>query len=445
MQAAVLAISPPVAEVVYDMDAFQLDLPLRDFAIALFLGALVGIEREKKQAAAPDRGIGGLRTFMLFAEAGAVAAWLSVQLATPWIFLGVGALVAALLVAGYLSWSRLHPDDVGLTTEVAGIVVYLLGGLPIYGYPALAVALGITTSAILAFKEPLHGLVERIGREDLYAGLTLLIATFIVLPVLPDRALDPWGALNPYQMWWLVILISGLSLVGYIATRWLGAGRGIPLTGLFGGLVSSTAVTLSFARRSRENGCSPALADALASGILIAWAVMFVRITIEVAALHAALLPALAAPMAAPAGIAALAAAVAYRRSGRLADTAPRDVSLRNPFSLTAAIRFALLFAAVLLIVKLVETHAPGSGLYGVAALAGLTDVDAITLSMASSARAGATEARIAVNAIVVAAITNSLVKFGLVLGLAAPALSRRLAIATALLLAGAALALFFR
>lgn len=440
-----MAIEPRVTEAVRSMDALQPDLPLLDFAIALSLGALVGLEREKKQAAEPNRGIGGLRTFMLFSEAGAVAAWISLQLATPWIFVGTGSLVAALLVAGYLTWSRLHPNDVGLTTEVAGIVVYLLGGLTIYGHPALAVALGIATSAILAFKEPLHGLVERIGRDDLYAGLTLLIATFIVLPVLPDRTLDPWGALNPYQMWWLVILISGLSLVGYIATRWLGAGRGIPLTGLFGGLVSSTAVTLSFARRSRENGCSSALADALTSGILIAWAVMFVRVGIEVAAVHAALLPALAAPMAVPAGIAALAAAVAYRRSGTQADTAPRDVPLRNPFSLTAAIRFALLFAAVLLVVKLVETYAPGRGIYGVAALAGLTDVDAITLSMASAARNGATEARVAVNAIVIAAITNSVVKFALVLGLAAPVLSRRVAIATALLLAGAVVALLAR
>jgi len=427
------------------MDALQLDLPLRDFAIALFLGALVGIEREKKQAADPDRGIGGLRTFMLFAEAGAVAAWLSAQLAAPLIFLGTGAFVTALLVAGYLTWSRLHPNDVGLTTEVAAIVVYLLGGLTIFGHPALAVALGIATAAMLAFKQPLHGLVGRIARDDLYAGLTLLIATFIVLPVLPDRTLDPWGALNPYQMWWLVILISGLSLVGYVATRWLGAGRGIPLTGLFGGLASSTAVTLSFARRSREPGAGPALADALAAGILLAWVVMFARVGIEVAAVHAALLPLLALPLAVPAGLAAIAAAVAYRRAGTRAERASSEVPLRNPFSLAAAIRFALLFAAVLLVVKLAETYAPGRGLYGVATLTGLTDVDAITLSMATSARDGATEPRVAANAIVIAALTNSLVKLGLVLGLGAPLLKRRVAAATAVLLAGAVAALLAR
>ena len=233
------------------MDALADARPLADFTIALFIGALVGIEREKKQAE-EQRGIGGLRTFLLFAEAGAVAAWLSLRLATPWIFVGVGMLVVATVIAGYWAWVRKHPDDIGLTTEMAAIVVYLLGGLTLAGDPGLAVALAIATSAILAFKQPLHGAVDRIGWDDIYAALKLLIATFIVLPVLPDRPLDPWGALNPYRMWWLVVLISGLSLVGYVATRWLGTGRGIPITGLFGGLVSSTAVTLTFARRSAE-------------------------------------------------------------------------------------------------------------------------------------------------------------------------------------------------
>jgi uncharacterized membrane protein (DUF4010 family) len=429
------------------MEALRGSVPLVDFAIALFIGALVGIEREKKQEDEEDRGIGGLRTFILFAEAGAVAAWLSVRLATPAIFVGAGALITALVVAGYVSWARAHPRDLGLTTEAAAIVVYLLGGLTIHGDGGLAVALAIATSAILAFKEPLHGAVERIGRDDLYAGLKLLIATFIVLPVLPDRPLDPWGALNPYKMWWLVVLISGLSLVGYVATRWVGAGRGIPLTGLFGGLVSSTAVTLSFARRSREErtGSETTLDGLLAAGILIAWMVMFVRVVIEVAVVNASLLSRLAASMAAAAGLAAVAALVCYGRSAGSRDRRAGDVPLRNPFSLTAAIRFALLFAVVLLGVKLMETYAPGRGLYAVAALAGLTDVDAITLSMATSARTGAIDAGTAVNAIVIAALSNTLTKLGLVLALGAPALHRRLLPATTAIVAGtgAVLALY--
>ena len=371
------------------MESFDLSVPVFDFAIALFLGALVGLEREKKQAAAPERGIGGLRTFMLFAEAGAVAAWISLQTNSPWVFVGAGALVAALVVTGYTAWTREHHGDVGLTTETAAIVVYLLGGLTIYGNAGLAVALAIGTTAILAFKQPLHGWVDRVGRDDLYAGLTLLIATFIVLPVLPDRTLDPWGALNPYAMWWLVILISGLSLVGYVATRVLGAERGMPLTGLFGGLVSSTAVTLSLARRSAEPKSQKAIAGALSAGILMAWTVMFARVAIEVAAVHLPLLSSLAVPLAAPAAVAAVARFSRIEAPARRAPTPTSEVALRNPFSLMAAIRFALLFAVVLLAVKIVETHAPGRGLYGVAALAGLTDVDAITLSVASAARDG--------------------------------------------------------
>jgi len=419
-----------------------LQIPLRDFAIALFIGALVGIEREKRQEERVERGTGGLRTFIIIAEAGAVAAWLSSQLGSPAVFVGAGVMVTAALLAGYLAEARIHPRDIGLTTEAAAIVVYLLGGMTLFGHPGLAVALAIATSAVLAYRQPLHGAVERIGRDDLYAGLKLLIATFIVLPVLPDRALDPWSALNPYRMWWLVILISALSLVGYVATRWLGAGRGIALTGLFGGLVSSTAVTLSFARRSRDEAGLARRIDALAAGILISWVVMFARMGVLVALVNPRLLRPLAGALAAPTAIAAIGAALELRRGAGGAERSGEDVPLRNPFSLTAAIRFASLLAVVFLGVKLFETYLPGRGLYGIAALAGLTDVDAITLSMASFARDGGSAA-VAATAIVIAALSNSLVKCGVVVALGAAGLGRRVAIATAALGAGAAAALF--
>jgi uncharacterized membrane protein (DUF4010 family) len=417
----------------------EIDLAaLRDFAIALAIGALVGVEREKKQATDPSRGIGGLRTFMLIAEAGAVTAWLAIRLEAPWLFAALALCVTALVIAGYLAFSRAS-GDVGLTTEVAALVVYLLGGLVSLGRADVAVALAIATTAILAWKAPLHGWVARVGRDDLFAGLTLLIATFIVLPILPDRAVDPWGALNPYEMWLLVILISGISLLGYAATRWLGSGRGVPITGLFGGLVSSTAVTLSFARRSREEERDVHLADSLAAGILIAWAVMVVRVGIEVAVVHRPLLRALALPLCALTAVAAAAAGLAYWRAGTRAGSASEEVPLRNPFSLLAAIRFAAFFAAVLLVVKLVEHYAPGRGVYGVAALAGLTDVDAITLSMASGVRKGSVAAATAAHAIVIAMIANTLVKAGMVIALGARALGRRIGLAAAALVAVAA------
>ena len=139
----------------------------------------------------------------------------------------------------------------GLTSELAAIVVFLLGGMVMVGDRALAVALAVVTSAVLAYKQPLHGLVRRIDRDDLFAGIKLLIASFIVLPLLPDRAIDPWDAINPYRLWLLVIMISALSLVGYVAMRWLGTAHGTAVTGIAGGLVSSTAATLSFARAAR--------------------------------------------------------------------------------------------------------------------------------------------------------------------------------------------------
>ena len=416
-------------------------LPLfRDFAIALAIGALVGIEREKKKAEEETHGTAGLRTFILLAEAGAIAAWLSVRLQAPSIFAVAGALATAVVLVGYSIHARAQVS-VGLTTEIAALVVYLLGGLVVFGFPALAVALAITSSALLAFKEPLHGLVDRIGRDDLYAGLQLLIASFIVLPVLPRQPVDPWQALVPYRMWWLVILISTLSLVGYVATRALGEGRGIPLTGFFGGLVSSTAVSLDFSRKSREDPRSTALADALAAGLLLSWTVMFVRVLALVAAVHLPLLWTLLAPVLGLALLSAAFAFVCYRRSKGTPTKPVADVPLRNPFSLLPAIRFAALFAAVLLVVKLAQTYLPGQGLYAVAALAGLTDVDAITLSMAGLARNGG-DALVAARSIVIAMLANTLVKLGLVMMLGSAALLRRTGLATALLLAGGVAAL---
>jgi uncharacterized membrane protein (DUF4010 family) len=400
------------------------ELPWLEFALALAIGALIGVEREQRKRA---EAIGsGLRTFILVSEAGAISAWLSGSPQTPWIFLGAGALVAAIVVAGYWAESRARPESLGKTTEVAVLVVYLLGGTVVFGHPGLAVALAIATSAVLAFKEPLHGIVDRIGRKELHAALKLLIATFIVLPVLPDRPIDPFGAINPYSLWWLVILISSLSFAGYIASRWLGPRRGLGVTGLFGGLASSTAVTLDFARTSREKARAP-LADALAGGLLLAWAVMFARIAVLVAVVHRSLLTSLWIPLALM-GLVTVAAALRFILLGTRdthGATHESEVRLVNPFSLTASIRFALLFAAVLFVVAIARQHLAGAGLYGVAALAGLTDVDAITLSMAGLAHGGG-DARVAAGSIVVAALANTVVKCALVGTLGSRELRRR-------------------
>ena len=412
----------------------MLDLPFVQFAIALFIGALIGLEREKKKAADGKLGFGGIRTFLLFAEAGAISAYLAVHLGSPSIFVGSGFLVTLLIIVGYREDVRQRPTDYGLTTEMAGLVVFLLGGMVLYGHAAIAVGLAIATLAALAWKQPLHAFVRGLDEDDVFAGLKLLIASFIVLPVLPNAPLDPWGALNPYKIWLLVVLISALSLVGYAASRWLGEHRGIAITGLVGAMVSSTAVTLAFTRRSREPNAGRVVAS-LASGIVLAWAVMFVRVGIIVAALNRALAWRLAVPLAVLA-LASLAMAWLFSRRAPPAVSAPDEVSvpLENPFSLTSAIKFALLFTGVLLMVKLGERYMPASALYVVATVAGLTDVDAISLSMVDYARSTGGIATAAI-AILLAAMSNTVFKCGIVWMLGSRALLRYVAVATLVLI----------
>lgn len=412
---------------------------LRNLATALLIGALVGIERERHKAAAGAHGIAGLRTFILLAQVGAVAAWLTRELASPWVFVAALAAGSAVLVAGYLQSARVHPDTVGLTTETAGLGVLLLGGMAMLGYPGVAAGLGIATSALLAYKQPLHRVVGRIGAEDFFAALRLLIASFIVLPLLPDRPVDPWGALNPASLWLLAVLISALSFAGYVATRLLGPGRGTVVTGLAGGLVTSTAVTLTFARRSRETSV-PGEGSALACGILAAWGMMFLRVVVEVLIVNPALLPGVIVPF----GAMGLAAGLLAWHFYRGATLAGAEVPLRTPFSLTEAAKFALLFAAVLLLLALANRHFPAHGVLVVAAFAGLTDVDAITLSMAGQAGNAVPQAT-AVAGIVIAVLANTLVKCALAAALGGAALRRRVLGATAAILAAGGAALLLR
>lgn len=409
--------------------------PFGELLTALFIGALVGVDRERRLDLPGAQAFGGLRTFILIAQLGAVCGWLSAGYGMTWLLPAGLVGLTALLLGSYAIAARAPGPPPGVTSEVAGLVVYLLGALTTLGQAELAVVLAVATSALLAFRAPLHRLVRALSEDDVAAGLKLLFATTIVLPLLPDHAIDPWGALNPSRLWLLVIFISGLSLVGYVAMRKLGARRGLALTGLTGGLASSTAVTLSFARRSAE---LPALGDALAIGVLASWVVMFVRVAVEVSLVNPALLVRLLPPLAGMALAAGLTLLLVWRHRGT-EGALPEELTVRNPFSLSAAVGFGAVYAAVLLAVQLTRTLLGTEWLYGVALLAGTTDVDAITLSLAQHAGAGLPEA-VAVRAILLACLSNTAVKCGLVLGLGRGPLRRHVLVATTL--AGAALAL---
>lgn len=425
------------------MSEFDFDM-VQNFLIALLLGALVGIEREKHRRDEHPNSFGGLRTYILFAQAGAVSAWLSIHLQSPWLFVITVLVVALAVLTAYILENRHNPTALGLTSEISAVTVCLLGGAIMFGYAELAVMLGILTSAILTFKQPLHGLVSKIDTDDLYAGLKLLIASFIILPLLPNETIDPWQALNPYKLWLLVILISSMSLLGYVSVRWLGAAHGAVVTGISGGLASSTAVTLSFARSSKIES-DPLAADNQACGVLLAWLVMFIRVLVTISIVYQPLLAKLWLPFSAMAGATAIMSALYYWHGSRRYQAPQQSaVKVTNPFSLVAAIKFGALFAVILLLVKLTEQYAAAEGLYLLAAVAGMTDVDAITLSMAEYAEQSAAALTVAASAVTVAALSNTLVKCGLVYALGGRVLAHKLAIATLVILAlGIAVLLF--
>jgi uncharacterized membrane protein (DUF4010 family) len=259
-----------------------LELALR-FAAALGLGVLLGLERERIH---PDTGFAGVRTFGLISLAGALAAYVDGILERPALALALFLAVAALVVVSAAIAAR-H-GDVGITTEVSTLVAFVLGFVCVSGSVKLAAGLAVASAGVLALKEWLHGLARRIEPADVAATLKFAIVTLIILPLVPDQTFGPppFDVVNPYKIWWMVVLISGLNFASYILVKVVGAEHGIELTGLLGGLVSSTAVSLGFAQRSRSQ---PEQAPALALGILLSWTVMFFRVVLLVAVISRSL------------------------------------------------------------------------------------------------------------------------------------------------------------
>ncbi|ANQ84869.1 MgtC/SapB family protein [Azoarcus olearius] len=337
------------------------------FLIAIGIGLLIGLERERVPSARA-----GLRTFGLVGMLGALAALLgqSLHSIAP---LAVGmAAVATMIIAAYLR----HPDptDPGTTSVAALLVCFCLGAAVWYGYARLAVMLAVGTTVLLYFKAELRGMVARLSARDLISILQFSVLSLVILPILPDEEFGPYQALNPYQIWLMVVLISGVSLAGYAALQIAGARYGAAFVGLFGGLASSTATTLVYARNARE---SDAVAPMAALVILMANLVMVVRVTAIAAVVSPAVVPGLAA-VAAPALVPGVLALLWNWR--QLGGTAVLP-STGNPTELRTALGFGVLYAVVLLCAAWLSDLVGTGGLYLLAIVSGLTDVDAITLS----------------------------------------------------------------
>jgi uncharacterized membrane protein (DUF4010 family) len=396
------------------------ELVLR-FGIALLIGVLIGLEREYARLKEEVKSFAGTRTFPLISLLGCSAALLA-ELTGAVTFGILAALLALLIAIAYAVDAR--EGRVGVTTEVAAMVVFVCGALCYWDYLDLAAALAVVTFGFLTLKPQFHGLAQRISSEDLYATLKFAIISLIVLPVLPNQTYGPppFDAFNPYKTWLMVVFISGISFLGYVLIKIIGSRRGIGLTGLLGGLASSTAVTLSFSERSQDH---QELARPFALAITLAWTVMFGRVVVEVAVLNQALLNILWLPMGA-AMVAGLAFCFLYYFGQRTEQGS--DMELANPFELGTAIKFGLLYAVILVVAKAAQFYFQETGLYAAAALAGLADVDAITLTMAELAGAqGGIATSTAARAVVLAAISNTVVKGGIALSVGSKTLRRAL------------------
>ncbi|MEA3342113.1 MAG: MgtC/SapB family protein [Chloroflexota bacterium] len=399
----------------------QTDLFYR-FGAALAIGFLIGLQREYAHGG-PDREIfAGERTLALMGLVGCTAAMAADVLGSPWAFVVILALMGGLIVVSYFATA--WRGDLGLTTETAALLTVIAGALCYWDYLALAVALAVATTVLLSLKMETDRFARRITKEDIYATLKFAVITAIVLPVLPNQSFGapPLDVLNPYKIWLMVVFISGISFLGYVLVKVVGSHQGIGLTGLLGGLVSSTAVTLSFSQRSQDE---PELAKPFALAIMVSWTMMFSRVLVEVAALNAALLSTLWLPVAASAAV-GLAYGVYLYLSQRTAGEG--DVVFSNPFELGPAIKFGLIYGLILLISKAAQMYLGDAGLYLSSIVAGATDVDAITLSVAELSRAGGGLSLSAGSrAIVLAAMSNTAVKGGIVLSSGSPALRRAL------------------
>ena len=338
--------------------------------IALGLGLLVGLQRQRT-----DARLAGFRTFPLVTLLGAMCALLAESFG-GWTVAGGLAALALIIVGGNLPLRRGGGGNPGVTTEVTMLLMFVIGAYTMAGSLAVAIVTCGAVAVLLHLKPQMHSMARRISDPDFTAMMQFALISLVILPVLPNQVYGPFSVLNPFKIWLMVVLIVGLSLGGYIAYKLIGIRAGAWASGLLGGLISSTATTVSIARRSRQ---SPGQAEVGAFVIMMASAVSLLRVGILVGVVAPQLLRAAAAPLGAMLAVLALFAWTSLRQSSQASSSVPEQ---NNPAELKSAVVFGLLYALVLVGVAAANEHFGRNGLYVAAVVSGLTDMDAITLSV---------------------------------------------------------------
>lgn len=388
---------------------------LQAFATSIGIGLLIGLERERQSDLKA-----GLRTFALVGLLGCLCALLAQITDSGWILAAGLLAIAAMMIAAHIS-DPLDSGDPGTTSVVALMVCYALGAVVWFGYTSTAVMLAIATTVLLYFKAQLHGISKSMTHVDLLSILQFGILALVILPILPDRDFGPYQALNPQNIWWMVVLISGVSLAGYAALRIVGAQHGAALIGLFGGLVSSTATTMIFARHARTH---VDLARTAMVVILLANIVVLVRLSVVSFVVAPEILPPLLAVLGGGMVLGVVATLWGWRQL-QGGDELPLP-QVANPTEIRTALTFGGLYALVLVLSAWLQDIAGNSGLYLLALASGLTDVDAITLSSLRMFSMEKLTAAQTVTAITLATLSNLAFKTGLVVVIGGAALARR-------------------
>lgn len=398
--------------------------------VAMLLGTLIGVQRGwQARNRDPGERVAGIRTHALTALLGGVGALLSREISAS-IFPVL--LIALMLLNLTAYWIRAPATgDYSITGIIGLTLTFCFGGMAVGVDVTLATALAVITALILDNKEEIHGLLGKLQASELDAGFKLLLITVVVLPILPNRAMGPGGVLNPYEIWWLVVLIASISFVGYFAIRMGGTSKGILFTSLFAGLSSSTALTLHFSRQARQ---ASTLSPQLAAGILIACGTMFPRILIYCGIINPDLLPQLVVPVLAMALMLYVPAGIIWHRNRENLQV-EQPLLNRNPLDLRPALLFGALLTLILLVGHWLKDLFGDTGIFVLAASSGIADVDAITLSLTRMSESSIA-AQTAVIGIVIASSVNNLVKATMAWSIGPASLGHRVAVPMGLSLA---------
>jgi uncharacterized membrane protein (DUF4010 family) len=380
---------------------------IQNIVLSIVLGSLIGLQREMHIIySQKERDFGGTRTFAIVSLLGFLSGW--INKIYPYAFIVFVTMFSLMLIAAYII-NSLSSSHKGTTTEFAAMVVFLIGAMLNFSTQLLAVLLTIVVMFLLNLKEKIQDYEKNITKEDFSAAVFFLLMTFVILPLIPNEPIDPFGLINLFKIWMMVVVVSGISFFGYIAIKVLKTKNGIAIAGFFGGLISSTAVAMSMSRKIHENAF---LAKNLAIAIALASSMMFIRADLILWAFSPVLAKSLTIPFVI--GLLVGQAYIIFLYFGTKYENIPNDVEFKNPYDLKEALFMGLVFGFVLAIVELTDKYSGSYGVYAVSFISGIADVDAIILSLSSFADSGI-NMNVTYNAIVVAIVSNTIAKSVLV------------------------------